>query len=456
MTKAAPQSVSGRVDAAGHLISADPPLLALHLRAGGTQGGVIAVPQLATIVRLAQNLGILVSRNVLAADGDSDLDLLVRAKPEGHEIALSIGGWETVKRSAALLGTITTSTAQEWLWACDATLKMTQAINHPSPASLIGLPFDHVFGLVADEEGHMPILGALAARHGFTDQPAHLCSDEETDVRLSGLPIIDAQSGYQGWRGRAVIQSDIAVTPSTDAALPPFKQEPSPNTSPRLAYAARLNAALRPSLETIITEAAGVSSAADGVIEPHYVDYAHDISAAARHLLGLVDDLSDLQIVEEDHFRIAGEPTDVADVARRATNLLKVRASDQKVRIEAPFDDESLMVMGDFRRLLQILVNLIGNALRYSPPNAVVWVRLEQEGDLAAIVVADQGKGIAADQHDHIFEKFARLDVNEPGGTGLGLYISQRLARAMGGDISVDSAPGQGARFVLTLPLARA
>ena len=150
--------------------------------------------------------------------------------------------------------------------------------------------------------------------------------------------------------------------------------------------------------------------------------------------------------------RFEGDAVDLADVARRAASLLGVRATDRNIRIDAPADDEVLVARGDFRRILQIMVNLVGNAVRYSPPGSVVWVRPEQEGDLAAIVVADQGKGIPAEAHEHIFEKFARLDKNEPGGTGLGLYISRRLARAMGGDISVNSAPGQGARFILTLP----
>jgi signal transduction histidine kinase len=68
------------------------------------------------------------------------------------------------------------------------------------------------------------------------------------------------------------------------------------------------------------------------------------------------------------------------------------------------------------------------------------------------VIVADQGKGIAAEDQAKIFEKFGRVDPGEPGGSGLGLYIARRLARAMGGDIMVDSAPDEGARFILTLP----
>jgi len=111
-----------------------------------------------------------------------------------------------------------------------------------------------------------------------------------------------------------------------------------------------------------------------------------------------------------------------------------------------------LPAVGEFRRVLQILVNLIGNAIRHSPEGGMIWLRAEQEGDLAILIVADQGAGIASEDHERIFEKFERLHGTKSGASGLGLYISRQLARAMGGDLAVDSAPGQGARFILTLP----
>ena len=101
---------------------------------------------------------------------------------------------------------------------------------------------------------------------------------------------------------------------------------------------------------------------------------------------------------------------------------------------------------------MQILVNLIGNAVRYSPRGGTVWVTVQRDSGRVATIVADQGKGIAAEDQARIFEKFERVDPGEPGGSGLGLYIARRLARAMGGDLTVDSAPGEGARFVFTLP----
>ena len=102
--------------------------------------------------------------------------------------------------------------------------------------------------------------------------------------------------------------------------------------------------------------------------------------------------------------------------------------------------------------MLQIVMNLVTNAVRYSPEEAAVIIAVETDRDVTRLCVIDQGPGIAGSDQERIFEKFERLDVSEPGGTGLGLYIARRLARTMGGDVKVDSVPGNGARFTLSLP----
>jgi signal transduction histidine kinase len=166
----------------------------------------------------------------------------------------------------------------------------------------------------------------------------------------------------------------------------------------------------------------------------------------------LVDDLVDLQAIERPDFAPEAEEIDLADVARRAAGLLSVRAASRDVKMDRPADDEAVPARGEFKRALQVLVNLLTNAIRYSPEGGMIWVRTEAENGIGSVVVADQGKGIAPEDQARIFDKFERVDPLEPGGTGLGLYIARRLARAMGGDITVDSAPGQGARFTFTLP----
>ena len=218
------------------------------------------------------------------------------------------------------------------------------------------------------------------------------------------------------------------------------------------AFGERLDQALRDPLNQIVQAAELLRTQPDGPLRREYSGYAGDIASAGRHLLELVDDLIDLQAIERTDYRPIAEEIDLADVARRAAGLLAVRASARGVRIDKPREDEQLPATGEFRRVLQIMMNLLANAIRYSPDGAMVWIRGERLGEHVAVVVADQGKGIAQEDQARIFDKFERVDPTEPGGTGLGLYIARRLARAMGGDLSVDSAPGQGARFMLILP----
>ena len=96
-------------------------------------------------------------------------------------------------------------------------------------------------------------------------------------------------------------------------------------------------------------------------------------------------------------------------------------------------------------------MNLIGNAVRHSPRGGTVRLAFARTAGTASVTVSDEGPGIAPADQQRIFERFERADTDE-GGTGLGLAISRRLARSMGGDVTLDSAPGEGARFTLTLP----
>lgn len=439
MTKVA----HGRVDRDGRLIEAEAALARLQEAAGGALGQAIAVPQIATLARLAQRLGILVSRCVIAAEGSDDLDLWVQAKPEGDSVALSVGGWarrpsrpsddEAGRRVYDFV-----RSRGDWLWETDPNLKLT-SISDPDGQGMIGESLTRLFHFVQAEDGSLPILDAIAARAKFEGQEATVRTGGRR-VRLTGLPLVDGAGRFAGYRGSAF---QIDDEPAHSAAEPGVRED---------AFGARLEEALRAPLARIVTQAENIGQQVDGPIRRDYADYANDIASAGRHLLGLIDDLVDLQAVERQDFRPLAETIDLAELARRAAGLLGIHAADRRVRIDAPALDESLPALGDYRRALQILVNLIGNAIRHSPEGGMIWIRAEREDTRAMIVVADQGHGIDATDHDRVFEKFTRIDPVDAGGSGLGLYIARRLARAMGGDIALDSALGQGARFTLTLP----
>lgn len=445
--------VRGLIDPEGRLIEADQRLNELNARAGGAIGQAVAIPPIATLSRLAQRLGILISRAVVAGDGDGDVDLWVKADPTAQGVRLEITGWRM--RAAWRPGASDDErdgdflrSGADWLWESDASLRLTflsagaGARYGFDVTEMLGQPLTGLFALGEDKDGTFPILGGLAMRQRFDDQRATLRPTGQV-VRLAATPRTDRMGVFAGFIGAVHM-----IAPE------PARPEPALAIGEGLSgeFATRLDAALRFPLGRIIANADSINAQSEGPLRQDYADYAADIANAGRHLMGLVDDLVDLQAIERPDFVVAAEAIDLVDVSRRAAGLLGVRAGEAKVRIDKPALEDVLPATGEFRRALQVLVNLIGNAVRYSPAGGMVWIRAEREGDIAAIIVADQGKGIALEDQARIFEKFERVDAREPGGNGLGLYIARRLARAMGGNITVDSAPGQGARFVFTLP----
>jgi signal transduction histidine kinase len=402
------------------------------------------------LVRLAQRLGITVARHVLVADGPDEVELWVRGDPVEDGVRLALSGWklrapwtppvDPARRDRDLL-----LQGADWWWETDATLRMTAIAPEAArfgvtSENALGKPLASLFTLEMDAEGAMPMLGVLTVHQPFEGQPATVRATGEA-VSLSAHPTLNAEGLFAGYIG--------AVRAETRELQQPADDRPS---DPLDAFSARLDRALRTPLGRIIANADSIHAQTEGPIRRDYADYASDIASAGRHLLGLVDDLVDLQAVERSDFAPAAEPIDLADIGRRAAGLLGVRAAERGVKIDAPQDVDKAPATGEFKRVLQILVNLIGNAVRYSPDGGMVWIRTHRDRGVAVIIVADQGKGIAPEDQARIFEKFERVDPSEPGGSGLGLYIARRLARAMGGDLTVDSALGQGARFMLTLP----
>lgn len=211
---------------------------------------------------------------------------------------------------------------------------------------------------------------------------------------------------------------------------------------------------LRQPLSRIIANAESIGTRTSGPLRENYAAYARDIAQSARHLQSLVEDLSDLDAIERKGFSVSPDRIELNDAVRRASGLLTVKAADHHTELRVVSEDETLEVIAEFRRVLQILVNLVGNAIRYTPDGSSVTIKVDRVAGHGRVSVRDQGEGIAPGDRERIFAKFERLGRSGDGGSGLGLYISRRLARAMGGDIIVDDAPEGGASFELTLPLA--
>lgn len=443
--------ISVRLDRHDRICAADDLLLRLQRAAGGEPDGRLAIPQLAAVARLARRLGILIARPLLIGGQDHDIRLWVRAKPSGDGVELFFSDWQESPHAdgegtAALRAAQIALAPDGWEWRTDERMRIIQT----GTGSNVPAPGDEFFAVFHGEgEAAHRLAADVAARRPFFALTAKLGGDGRP-VQISGHPLFDNDGAFLGYRGKAGPVEDAArgdsagsnesatATETESAGLPDFGR--------------RLDLALRQPLGRIIANAETIKGQIEGPLRTDYTAYAADIANAGRHLMELVDDLADLQAIDRVNFQVASEEIDLADLGRRAAGLLGVKAADRDIRIEAPDHDESVPAAGEFRRALQIIVNLLNNAIRYSPEHSTIWLRVDGEGTQARLVVADQGHGIPPEDQERVFDKFERLGRQDAAGSGLGLYISRRLARAMKGDLTVESAPGQGARFILTLP----
>ena len=250
---------------------------------------------------------------------------------------------------------------------------------------------------------------------------------------LSGDPIRAEDGKFAGFRGRALSEHVPVPQPANEAGG-------------NATIDPALDEALRSPLARIIEAAEGIVDRADGPLRSDYAAYAGDIATAARHLLSVIRSM-----VEQP--ADASSVLDLAALAGDALALVQPQADEQKVSL-ALLGEATIPIQGERRGVIQILVNLLGNAVRHSPEGGTVTIELRKTDAMGEASIADQGNGIAPADQERVFEKFERLDTG--GGAGLGLAIARRLARSMGGEISLISAPGEGACFTVSLPLASA
>jgi histidine kinase len=194
----------------------------------------------------------------------------------------------------------------------------------------------------------------------------------------------------------------------------------------------------------------------DGVLPASAETYSQ-IHAEAERLSRLVDDLQELSRVESRAAQLNIHPADSTALIQTVAKRLRHQFDEKQVALNLNLPHDPILVQADEDRMIQVLTNLIGNALQYTPPNGTVTVSIEQDKSEARISVRDTGFGIPAEHLKHIFDRFYRVDKSRSrahGGSGIGLTIAKHLVEAHGGKIWAESAgENKGSAFMFTLPL---
>jgi signal transduction histidine kinase/HAMP domain-containing protein len=220
-------------------------------------------------------------------------------------------------------------------------------------------------------------------------------------------------------------------------------------------FLANMSHELRTPLNAIIGFSEVLSEGMFGELNDKQAEYLQDIMESGRHLLSLINDILDLSKIEAGRVELEPADFDLPGAIDNALLLMRERANRKGIALGRTIDERLGIVRADERKVKQVLLNLLSNALKFTPEGGRVHVRAEMRGEMAEISVTDSGVGIAPEDQDAVFEEFRQVGTaaKKAEGTGLGLALSRKFIELHGGMIGVKSQPGQGATFTFTLPL---
>jgi signal transduction histidine kinase len=181
---------------------------------------------------------------------------------------------------------------------------------------------------------------------------------------------------------------------------------------------------------------------------------AFEVLDSAQQAVGLINDLLDLSRLDEDRLRPVIRPTDPASIARRTLSRVTPAAESKRVLLQVDVAPDLPTCDTDASRVEQILINLLGNAIHHAPEGSTVLLELKSQPPMVVFDLQDQGSGIDETQVERIFDIYVTTAAGESRGTGLGLPLSRRLARLLGGELRAVAQPGRGGRFILELPIS--
>ena len=371
----------------------------------------------------------------------------------------------------------------DWVWECGADLTLSYV---SSPVALtLGVPAQMLRGrplleLGQFEDAHTGISEAESAiqhRRPFRNARFVIrASENVVAYRFSGVAAFEDASGhFIGYRGTAVLdksegqnaepeverklvetlESVLGRNIELEAELANVQGKENVSDS----YLARLAHELRTPLNAIVGYAQLASRQGEDQLPSNYLGYLENILTASRHLENLLLDLDQTDRAEPED-KLQSSPVDVAEALLEAKRIVVLKAGEAGVDLSRVGPIPPWRVRGDRRACIQILVNLLGNAVKYTPNGGAVGAEaVPVDEQTLEVKVWDTGIGIPESEQQRVFQSNYRADHGEiehsSTGRGLGLAIVRDLARAMRGDIRLESMAGTGSCFILRLPLER-
>lgn len=337
-----------------------------------------------------------------------------------------------------------------------------------------GLRREAIIGKTVLDIDYLP----LADRRRYQEEQARLVAEGTTLQREAPIPFADGRihqtlfsaSGFHrpdGSPGGVVgLIVDITAQKETEAALAEAKLAAEEADRVKSAFLATMSHELRTPLNSIIGFTGIVLQELAGPLNAEQGKQLSMVRDSARHLLALINDVLDISKIEAGELRIVAEPYDLAESIRRVAGIVRPLAAARGLALDMAVAPDIGEAVGDAHRVEQILLNLLGNAIKFTEAGSVTLTaeRIEdyiaQEGaepvSAVRLRIVDTGIGIRPEDMAQLFQPFRQVDSKisrKHEGTGLGLAICRRLAGLMGGHIEAESRFGEGSVFMATLPL---
>ena len=275
----------------------------------------------------------------------------------------------------------------------------------------------------------------------------------------SDIPIFSSHMMTHNARGEAEMYCiDISLVEQRrlEAKLKAARQAEEANRA-KSEFLANMSHELRTPLSAILGLSEGLLEQTRGPLNERQQSSLRTVQSSGQHLLGLINEILDLARIEAGQLGVIREWTPVRESCEAALALVREQAVAKGIALELHLGDSEAHLEVDPRRLKQILVNLLSNAVKFTPEGGRVELATASAGnEVFAFTVTDTGIGIAQEDQVRLFQPFVQIDAGlarRHDGTGLGLSLVQRLADLLGGGVTLESEPGKGSRFTVTLPV---
>lgn len=349
--------------------------------------------------------------------------------------------------------------AGDWLWETDADCRLTSISQ--SFAKIVGIDPQRLIGrrlsdLQLDEDSpDWEHLKAALNRHRAiegTVVPVTV-QDERRWWSLTALPRFDEAGRFLGYRG---VGSDATAGKNAEIALKEAKEAAERANAAKSKFLAVLSHELRSPLNAVIGFSEIIAEQSFGPISvPKYADYAREIRDSSKHLLALIDDMLDIARIESGAVEVNEEEFGTDKMFDGVRRLMTPLAEKRGVQLDIE-EPVTARLQADPRLVRQILINLMTNAIKFTPAGGTVTLGTAVRADGSVTLwVRDSGIGIAPEDRERVFQPFTQIDETlsrSAEGVGLGLAIAVHLARAHGGDLTLDSMLGKGTTVYFTLP----